>query len=168
MSSNCLTTTLPVASLSCGRPSGSVWWLLGSTVRHKLTLKRIIFQPQHPHDPIMPCWQCAYCCLCQAPIVSWTTWLVWLAISPYPTWSGAGPTLRLLSVLYVLLCCTSAIIYVVSASFEQLTFLPAYRECSCSTWWTTSAWPTTQRTCIQCGVKRSGGAWPSAPCSASL
>ena len=38
MSSSCLTTTLPVASLCCGRPSGSVWWLHGSMVRQHQTV----------------------------------------------------------------------------------------------------------------------------------
>lgn len=33
MSSSCLTTTPPVVSLCCGRPSGSVWLLHGSMVR---------------------------------------------------------------------------------------------------------------------------------------
>lgn len=43
------------------------------------------------------------CLFCQAQTVSWTMWPVWSAISPFPTWSGAGPTSHLLSVWLVLL-----------------------------------------------------------------
>lgn len=56
MSSSCLTTTLPVASHCCGRPSGSVWWLHGCMVRQRCTNTAQIIQTalsrafsQHPY-----------------------------------------------------------------------------------------------------------------------
>lgn len=62
-----------------------------------------------------------------------------------------------------------AFLWVLPASCKRLTFLLcAYRQCSCSTWWTTSLWPTTQCTLTPCGVKCLAGHWPYPPCSVSL
>lgn len=69
-------------------------------------------------------------------------------------------------------CVVSAALYVflhvLPTTCKQLTFFCAYRQCSCSTWWTTSPWPTTQCTLTPCGVKCLAGHWPCPPCSVSL
>lgn len=128
MSSSCLTTTLPVASLCCGRPSGSVWWLHGSMVRHKLSIHSI----KQPHDLMHYQQHHLLCDLSGADrFMDDVARMIGYQPLPYMKWCWSYIT-PFVCVVSAALC---VFFYMLGpASCKQLTFLCVYRECSCFTW----------------------------------
>ncbi len=98
---------------------------------------------------------------------------------PFHGWRGSydrlsAPTLHeVVLVLHHAFClcgkwCSVGFSKSFNCRLQTADFFCVYRQCSCSTWWTTSPWLTTQCTLTLCGVKRLVGHWPCPPCSVSL
>lgn len=161
-SSSFLTTTLPVESLCCGRPFGSAWWLLGSMVR------------QYRSITIHTTQMAQFSALSPPPCVISVRRRPFHGRRGSYDWLSASTLHEVVLVLHHTFClcgkCCS-VCFVCTFNLPVANswhFFCAYRQCSCSTWWTTSPWPTTQCTLIPCGVKHLAGHWPCPPCSVSL